>query len=136
MPFSLEGGAMGKVIGVGGVFFACADPGATKDWYVRVLGLEATDFGGFMFSHETSAETCGKGAMTIFAPFDAKADYFKPSDLPFMINLMVDDLDAVLTRCKDEGVDEVQPAESHEYGRFAWIMDPDERKIELWQPIG
>lgn len=125
---------MGKVIGVGGVFLACADTAVTKEWYVRVLGLEPEDFGGFAFLHSDSAKAFPESARTIFAPFDAGADYFSPSKLPFMVNLIVDDLDSVLEQCESEGVVEVQPAEAHEYGRFAWIMDPDGRKIELWQP--
>jgi predicted enzyme related to lactoylglutathione lyase len=24
--------------------------------------------------------------------------------------------------------------EDHEYGRFAWITDPEGNKIELWEP--
>lgn len=125
---------MGKVIGVGGVFLACENTAVTKDWYVRVLGLEPQDFGGFAFIHADSAQAFPEGARTIFAPFEAGSDYFAPSKQPFMVNLIVDDLDAVLAQCEAEGVMELQPSESHEYGRFAWVMDPDGRKIELWQP--
>jgi catechol 2,3-dioxygenase-like lactoylglutathione lyase family enzyme len=125
---------MGKVIGMGGIFLSCADAEATKDWYRRVLGMEPNDYGGFDFLHTTSAAAFPEGARTIFAPFDAGTDYFAPSTLPFMINLMVDDLDAVLARCHAEGVQELQPRESFDYGHFAWILDPDGRKIELWQP--
>jgi hypothetical protein len=28
----------------------------------------------------------------------------------------------------------IQGPESHENGKFAWIMDPDENKVELWEP--
>jgi predicted enzyme related to lactoylglutathione lyase len=28
----------------------------------------------------------------------------------------------------------VQERQDYEYGRFAWIMDPDGRKLELWEP--
>ncbi|MGP1355733.1 VOC family protein [Roseicyclus sp.] len=124
---------MAKVIGVGGVFLACRDADATKAWYVRVLGLEVNDFGGFHFTHSHSAEAFGEGARTIFAPFGS-AEYFAPSTLPFMLNLMVDDLDGILARAAAEGVEEVQPRQDYEYGRFGWIMDPDGRKLELWEP--
>lgn len=127
---------MGKVIGLGGVFLSCADPEATKAWYVRVLGLEVNEYGGFAFRHADSARAFPEGARTIFAPFGEASGYFAPSTLPFMLNLIVDNLDAVLARVEAEGVAQVQPAESHDYGRFAWVMDPDGRKIELWQPIG
>jgi predicted enzyme related to lactoylglutathione lyase len=63
-------------------------------------------------------------------------DYFEPSGLPFMLNLMVDDLDGVLARVAEAGVEEVQERQDYEYGRFAWIMDPDGRKLELWEPPG
>ena len=125
---------MAQVIGVGGVFLECADPEATKDWYTRVLGMTPTDYGGFDFLHTGSAEKFPEGARTIFAPFVAGGDYFKPSTLPVMINLMVDDLDAMLARAEAEGVDQVQPAQTLDYGKFGWILDPDGRKIELWQP--
>ncbi|QBY02714.1 VOC family protein [Rhodophyticola sp. CCM32] len=125
---------MAEVIGVGGVFLECADPEATKDWYSRVLGMVPSDYGGFDFLHKDSGQEFPEGARTIFAPFKAGGEYFKPSTLPFMVNLMVDDLDAMLERVTSEGVEELQPRESHEYGKFGWILDLDGRKIELWQP--
>lgn len=126
---------MAGVIGVGGIFFLCKDPEATQAWYRDVLGLESSDYGGFVFSHEKSAAKFPKGAMTIFSPFKADSDYFKPSEHNTMFNLMVDDLDAVLKLVEAAGVEQTQPAEDHDYGRFAWVMDPDGRKVELWQPV-
>ncbi|WJY21463.1 VOC family protein [Fontisubflavum oceani] len=125
---------MADVIGVGGVFLHCADPDATKSWYARVLGMVPNDYGGFDFGHRESAKQFPEGARTIFAPFAADSEYFKPSTLPFMLNLMVDDLDGMLARAKAEGVEELQPRENLEYGQFGWILDHDGRKIELWQP--
>lgn len=127
---------MGRVLGVGGVFFQCRDLQTTMDWYARVLGMKIEDFGGAMFSHADSAAAKGTGAMTIFSGFAGDTDYFEPSDVPVMFNLMVDDLDAVLAQAAAEGVEPVQPGDNQEYGRFAWIMDPDGRKVELWQPPG
>ena len=125
---------MAKVLGVGGVFFKCADADATRAWYVRVLGLAPEDYGGVHFNHSESAAAKGPGALTIFTPFAADSDYFAPSDHSVMINLMVDDLDGVLARAAAEGVAELQPRMDEVYGRFAWILDPDGRKIELWEP--
>jgi len=125
---------MAKVIGIGGVFLHCRDAEATKTWYARVLGLEPDDTGGFHFLHGDSDASFGEGARTIFATFPADTDYFAPSALPFMLNLMVDDLDGVLARAAGEGVEQVQPRQDYEYGRFAWVMDPDGRKLELWEP--
>ena len=126
---------MGKVVGLGGLFLASEDPKATSDWYARVLSMNINDHGGFDFIHADSADAFPTAARTIFAPFEASSGYFAPSQLPFMLNLIVDDLEALLAQAKAEGVEEVQPRESHAYGHFAWLMDPDGRKVELWQPV-
>jgi predicted enzyme related to lactoylglutathione lyase len=126
--------ARGRVLGVGGLFFASADTAATAAWYQRALGMQPNDFGGFDFLHEKSVDRFPVAARTIFAPFSADSDYFAPSRLPFMFNLIVDNLQAVLAHAAAEGVEPVQPSEHTDYGDFAWLMDPDGRKVELWQP--
>lgn len=124
----------GRVLGLGGLFLSSEDPTATAAWYARVLGMAINDFGGFDFLHAESSARFPEAARTIFAPFDSGTDYFKPSTLPFMFNLIVDDLTAVLARAAEEGVREIQPRENTDYGDFAWLLDPDGRKIELWEP--
>ena len=121
---------MAKVFGLGGVFFKSKDEAALRDWYTRVLGLEFADWGGVTFKPD--AATAKPGAATVFCPFKADSDYFAPSDKDYMFNLMVDDLDSVLARCKAEGVETGEITEFN--GRFAHIMDPEGRKIELWEP--
>ena len=116
---------MAKVIGVGGVFFKAADVEASKAWYARVLGFEAGPYG-------VSFPPLPPGGQTVWSPFSADTTYFVPSDKPVMLNLVVDDLDAVLARVRAEGV-EVLGTQDEPYGRFAWIMDPDGLKLELWQ---
>lgn len=123
---------MAKVIGLGGFFFKSADPDATRSWYARVLGMVFDDWGGLVFLPDAAAAQPGAG--TVFSPFSADTDYFAPSDKEFMFNLMVDDLDAMLARCAAEGVEPVKVFPPEPNGRFAHIMDPDGRKIELWQP--
>ena len=126
---------MAKVIGLGGLFFLCKDVDATRAWYTRVLGIEIDDYGGSSFSQADAAAQFPQGARTIWAPFKAESDYFKPSDSDFMINLMVDDLDGMIERIRAEGVLLEGEPMVESYGKFAWVMDPDGRKIELWQPI-
>ncbi len=126
---------MAKVIGLGGLFLQCKDTDATKAWYKTVMGTDTNDYGGWDFGHADAGKAFPKGARTIFAPFGADSDYFKPSELPFMLNLMVDDLDGVLARCSEAGIEQLQPKETYSYGHFAWLMDPDGRKVELWQPV-
>lgn len=122
------------VLGVGGVFIKCADVEATKAWYRDVLGITPSDYGGFDFLHSDSAAKFGPGGRTIFAQFEKDADYFAPSDQAFMINLIVDDLDATLARLSDKGVPQEGEPQTFDYGKFAWVMDPNGIKIELWQP--
>ena len=121
---------MAKVLGVGGVFFKSADPAALRVWYNRALGIEMEQWGAF-FTPDLAAGQPGAG--TAFAPFSADTDHFAPSDNEYMFNLMVDDLDAMLARCLEAGVTPLKVVDEG-MGRFAHIMDPEGRKIELWEP--
>lgn len=123
---------MAKILGLGGLFFKSADPDATRGWYTRVLGIEFESWGGVVFRPEVAA--AHPGAATVFSPFEASTDHFAPSDAPFMINLMVDDLDAILARCAEQGVEPLERVPDQGMGRFAHIMAPDGLKIELWEP--
>jgi len=51
-----------------------------------------------------------------------------------MINYLVEDLDALLELLKEEGVEIDPHREDYDYGQFAWIMDPEGNRIELWEP--
>ncbi len=126
---------MAKVIGVGGIFFLCKDVEATRAWYTRVLGIEINDYGGHGFVQKAAADIFPRGAMTVWSPFKGDSDYFKPSDSDWMMNLMVDDLDGILEKIAAEDVPLEGEPMTEPYGKFAWIMDPDGRKIELWQPV-
>ncbi len=117
---------MAKVLGIGGVFVKTPDLEAWKAWYSRVLGVEMGDYGCAMFDHPDKGNTN-------LAPFKADSDYFKPSQQPFMINLIVDDLGGVLDKARAAGVEPLG-REDHDYGSFAWLLDPAGIKIELWEP--
>lgn len=117
---------MGKVIGVGGVFVKAPDPAVLGEWYARVLGFEIQEWGGAMWP------PAGRGH-SVWSPFAASSDYFDPSPHGLMVNLMVDDLDGVLTHAAAEGAD-ILGREDGDYGKFAWLMDPVGVKLELWEP--
>ena len=59
-----------------------------------------------------------------------------PSKASFMVNYIVDDLDAMLEKLRADGVEVDEKVEEYEYGKFGWVFDPDGNKIELWQPLG
>jgi predicted enzyme related to lactoylglutathione lyase len=118
---------MAKVLGIGGVFFKAADPKAVGDWYARVLGMAGEEWGGVVFPQQ------GRGYQ-VWTAFKADTDHFQPSAQPYMINLMVDDLDGVLAKAAAEGVEPTGRQDDESFGKFAWIMDPAGVKIELWEP--
>lgn len=122
---------MASIIGLGGLFFKSDDPGALRTWYADVLGLEMDEW-GMVFLPATAA--AHDGAATVFSPFSIDTEYFAPSHKEFMFNLMVDNLDGMLARCADHGVLPVKTFPPEPNGRFAHIMDPEGRKIELWEP--
>jgi len=52
-----------------------------------------------------------------------------------MINYRVENLNDLITILRSEGVTIVGDIQTFDYGKFAWILDPDGNKIELWEPI-
>lgn len=122
---------MARVTGIGGVFFKAQDPAALGAWYSEHLGLDVQDWGGVAFRWRDDAPDT---AYTIWGPFAADTDYFDPSTKPYVVNLRVDDLDALLQQLRDKGIDVLGGPEDHPQGRFAWILDPEGTKLELWQP--
>ncbi|HZZ66698.1 MAG TPA: VOC family protein [Phenylobacterium sp.] len=119
---------MGKVLGLGGVFFRAADPQAVRDWYARVLGFEVTRWGGVVWPHPSVGKTTWNA-------FSADSDHFAPSVAPYMVNYIVEDLDGLLAKAKAEGAELVgEPMKDDTFGKFAWLMDPAGVKVELWEP--
>jgi predicted enzyme related to lactoylglutathione lyase len=122
---------MAKVLGLGGLFFKSANSEATRAWYARVLGIEPMEWGGSWFPAADFAAHPGAG--TVFNVMGS-GEYIAPSTNEFMFNLVVDDLDGVLARAKEHGVEPIKLHPDEINGRFAHILDPEGRKIELWEP--
>ncbi len=51
-----------------------------------------------------------------------------------MINFRVDDLDVFIAELIKKNISLCGEYQMGEYGKFAWILDPDGNKLELWQP--
>ena len=51
-----------------------------------------------------------------------------------MVNYRVEDLHGLVKLLKEEGCSVLEPIQESEYGKFAWVMDPEGNKVELWQP--
>ena len=123
----------GRILGIGGVFFKSADRNQTRDWYAQHLGI--ADKGGGAMLPWRERDDPKKEHVTVWTVFPSTTTYFEPSKASFMINYIVDDMDALLDRLKQEGVKIDDKRVNESYGRFAWIYDPDGNKIELWQPV-
>ncbi len=124
----------GRVIGIGGVFFKSPDHKGVSEWYAKNLGIPREPWGlGFQWRTKDQPE---KEHLTVWSTFPGDTTYFEPSGAPFMINYIVDDLDALLAKLEATGVRIDPKREDYDYGRFAWIYDPDGNKIELWEPRG
>ena len=125
---------MAKVTGIGGVFFKSkGDPTELAAWYQKHLGLTLEPWGGaILYWPQDNANDNG---LTVWSLAPSTSEWFAPSQASFMINYRVDDLDALLSDLKGAGVEVVSGPESHENGKFAWIMDSDGNKVELWEPM-
>jgi catechol 2,3-dioxygenase-like lactoylglutathione lyase family enzyme len=119
----------GRVTGIGGVFFKAKDPKTLAAWYRDVLGLPLESWGGAMLRYDAPQHP----PMVVWNAFPASTNYFAPSTADFMINYAVDDMDAFLKRLSTKGVT-ILKREDDDNGRFAWILDPEGNKVELWQP--
>jgi predicted enzyme related to lactoylglutathione lyase len=124
---------MKRVTGIGGIFFNARDPAALRSWYRKHLGIDVQEWGGAAF---TWVDAQGKPTpgTTTWSIGDAKGNSFAPSTAPFMVNYRVADLHALIAVLKAEGCDALEKIEESEYGKFAWVMDPEGNKIELWEP--
>ncbi|KAB8141262.1 VOC family protein [Chloroflexia bacterium SDU3-3] len=124
---------MKRVTGIGGIFFKARDPQALGVWYKAHLGIDVQAWGGASFAWAGPDNPAGAGS-TAWNLVPADADSFGPSAAPFMINYRVADLRGLLAALRAEGVAVEDRVEDSEYGVFAWLLDPEGNRIELWQP--
>ena len=132
---ALPGGALaadppGRITGVGGIFFRSKDPAALMAWYRDVLGIRIEAWGGAVLAYDAPDHP---PVLTLNA-FGQATHYMDPSTREFMLDFAVDDLAAFLTRVEAKGVMVLKRDDSDPSGKFAWIVDPDGTKIELWEP--
>jgi predicted enzyme related to lactoylglutathione lyase len=123
----------GRVLGVGGVFFRSPDPAKLAAWYQQALGIAVESWGDTQGTSFSPAEM-PPNAFTVWSVFSENTEYFGPSGQGFMINLVVDDLDAALKRVALAGGEVLPNREDADFGHFGWFVDPDGNRVELWEP--
>jgi predicted enzyme related to lactoylglutathione lyase len=119
---------MAKAVGVGGVFLKAADPQKLAAWYSQHLGIPLQDGGTLAFDGPEST------GMTVFAHFPDSTKYFGEGPQQAMVNFRVDNMDELLKQLEGSAVRVDPKREDHEYGKFAWIWDPEGNRVELWEP--
>ena len=72
--------------------------------------------------------------ITVWGVGEKDTEWFSPSKSSFMINYRIDEMDGMVAQLKQNNVDIVTGPESHENGKFLWILDPEGNKVELWEP--
>ena len=125
--------AKGKAIGVGGVFFRSKDPEKLGHWYRENLGIGIESWGSTQGTSFNPADM-PPNSFTVWGAFSSDTEYFGSTSQSFMINLVVDDLDAALANVVAGGCEVVPDREEHDFGRFGWFVDPEGNRVELWEP--
>jgi predicted enzyme related to lactoylglutathione lyase len=125
---------MARITGIGGVFFKSkGNNAALAAWYQKHLGMSLEEFGGAILRWPD--DRAEDGGLTVWHVAAGDSQWFSPSHSSFMINYRVDNLGEMLVQLRASGVEIIGGPESHENGKFAWIMDPDGNKVELWEPM-
>jgi predicted enzyme related to lactoylglutathione lyase len=124
---------MKRVTGIGGIFFKAKNAPAMHEWYRKHLGIDVQPWGGaaFLWADEGGKPQTGT---TIWSVSPQDNSQFLPGKSTFMVNYRVADVDALHQVLKEEGCRVSEKVEESEFGKFAWVLDPEENKVELWQP--
>ncbi|EAY28660.1 VOC family protein [Microscilla marina] len=122
-----------KVTGIGGIFFKCQNPDQMKTWYHQHLGLRTDQYGALFEFRQADAPE--KPGYLQWSPFSQDTTYFAPSKKEFMVNYRVENLEELVEELKAQGVTVLDEIETFDYGKFVHILDPENNKIELWEPV-
>ncbi len=125
---------MAKALGIGGAFMKAQNPEALASWYRGALNLDrefgSSNVGGFGFSFYP--EELPDSAYLRFS-IEEKDNAHFPG--PFMFNFVVEDLHGLLDRIVQHGGEVLRSSFVLDgVGEFAWIVDPEGNRVELWEP--
>lgn len=129
---------MASVQGIGGVFIDSMDATRLARWYEDTLGITM------------EAHPDGIGYYHVFATRDADSSILRENPVfainqateelaeqgrGFILNLRVDDLDALLEQLRAKNVMVEDRVLEWERGKHGWIRDLDGNKVELYEEI-
>ncbi len=122
--------------GIGGIFVYAQDAARLAAWYRDVLGLVADPIGEGAYMHDfrvREPEGARRLTHTVWAIFQLEPDTAR-APASFVVNYRVADLPAMLERLRGLSI-AIEKVEDSDYGRFAWIRDPEGNKVELWEDL-
>ena len=111
--------------GFGGIFWRTKNLDDLKKWYSKVLNVEIENWNGTIIKPDSENET-------IFSFFTEEDNYF-PTEQQVMLNFQVYNLDETIKHLEQVGIPLAKEKEISDYGKFAWIKDPEGRLVELWE---
>lgn len=128
--------------GVGGAFLTSEEPEHLAGWYGDLFGLRFEAFGD-TWAH-TFRDPADPRSWTLLSVMRARSPVPRMprneapeeayGDQPFLLNLRVSDLDALVAAAGARGVAVEHALEEPGVGRFAWVRDPDGNRVEVWEP--
>ncbi len=124
---------MKRVTGIGGIFIKAKDAPALQAWYKRHLGIDVQKRGGTAFTWSDGKGRPMAGTI-VWSVAAAQSEQLAPSTATCMINYRVEDLHALVKVLREEGCNVLEKFDDSEYQKFAWAIDPEGNKIELWRP--
>lgn len=124
-----------SVRGIGGVFLVAQNPDGLAGWYARAFGLgfqyEPEERSHYVNFHLMRDPDFGRDEYEVFAIRPAAGPMSGPRPV---LNLRIADMAAMLQRLTQRGIT-VDRTSDYDYGRFAWLTDPEGNSIELYEPL-
>src|SRR5689334_15728546 len=120
---------MAQINGIGAIIIHANDPASLARWYQTRLGINTEYFeaGGFFFG-EIQDTVAGTQLRIGILPAEEK---LADAGHAIMVNYRVDDFEGFLQRLSDNDV-AVHDISESEFGKFAYINDPEGNRIEIW----
>ena len=123
--------------GIGGVFIYANNAKTLSNWYAHHFGLKLETYEeGKVYGTEFKYRRLGDSSKvdsTVFSISQAKTTL--PAErTECVINYRVRDLQAFIEQLRADGI-AIEKTEDFDYGKFAWIKDPEGNRIELYQPL-
>jgi catechol 2,3-dioxygenase-like lactoylglutathione lyase family enzyme len=126
---------MNLIDGIGGVFLFSNNPKRLAEWYRENLGIGYTEspdcssiYKSFEYRDFTDASV---KRTTTWAILPSNND-INGTARTGQINYRVKSMTETLSHLRSKGAP-IDKTEDCEYGKFAWVTDPDGNKIELFE---